>query len=42
MQQMQRIPGVAGVHLMAPLNSGVLPEIIREFRAGAASMLRAV
>ncbi|MFI4868723.1 MAG: methylenetetrahydrofolate reductase [Steroidobacterales bacterium] len=42
MQQMQRIAGVAGVHLMAPLNNSALPEVIREFRAGAASSLRAV
>src|SRR6202166_3211338 len=30
MQQMQQIPGVAGVHLMAPLNNAALPEVIRE------------
>ena len=33
MQQMQQIPGVAGVHLMAPLNEGALPKVIRQFRA---------
>jgi methylenetetrahydrofolate reductase (NADPH) len=32
MHQLQRIPGVAGVHLMAPLNEGGVPELIREFR----------
>ena len=42
MQQMQQIPGVAGVHLMAPLNSGALPQVISEFRAGASSTRRAV
>jgi methylenetetrahydrofolate reductase (NADPH) len=42
MQQMQQIPGVAGVHLMAPLNTGALPEVISEFRAGASSTRRAV
>jgi methylenetetrahydrofolate reductase (NADPH) len=41
MQQMQQIPGVAGVHLMAPLNSDVLPQVIGEFRA-ASSTRRAV
>jgi methylenetetrahydrofolate reductase (NADPH) len=42
MQQMQRIPGVAGVHLMAPLNAASLPLVISEFRALAASTRRAV
>jgi methylenetetrahydrofolate reductase (NADPH) len=42
MQQVQKIPGVAGVHLMAPLNTGALPEVISEFRAGALSTRRAV
>jgi methylenetetrahydrofolate reductase (NADPH) len=42
MQQMQRIPGVAGVHLMAPLNSASLPPVINEFRGLAASTRRAV
>jgi methylenetetrahydrofolate reductase (NADPH) len=41
MQQMQQIAGVAGVHLMAPLNTGVLPQVISEFRAGASSTRRA-
>jgi methylenetetrahydrofolate reductase (NADPH) len=41
MQQMQQIAGVAGVHLMAPLNTGALPQVIREFRAGASSTRRA-
>jgi methylenetetrahydrofolate reductase (NADPH) len=41
MQQMQQIPGVAGVHLMAPLNTGAVPQVISEFRAGAASTCRA-
>ncbi|HEY1725643.1 MAG TPA: methylenetetrahydrofolate reductase [Steroidobacteraceae bacterium] len=35
MQQLQQIPGVAGVHLMAPLNPGALPTVIREFRERA-------
>jgi methylenetetrahydrofolate reductase (NADPH) len=42
MQQMQQIPGVAGVHLMAPLNNAVLPEVIRDFRAAASGKSRAV
>lgn len=42
MQQMQLIPGVAGVHLMAPLNSGALPQVIGDFRTAAASTRRAV
>jgi len=41
MQQMQQIAGVAGVHLMAPLNTGALPQVISEFRAGASSTRRA-
>jgi hypothetical protein len=42
MQQMQQIPGVAGVHLMAPLNTGAVPQVIGEFRAVAASTRRVV
>jgi methylenetetrahydrofolate reductase (NADPH) len=42
MQQMQQIPGVAGVHLMAPLNNAVLPDVIRDFRAAASGKSRAV
>ncbi|HXL96856.1 MAG TPA: methylenetetrahydrofolate reductase [Steroidobacteraceae bacterium] len=42
MQQMQQIAGVAGVHLMAPLNTGAIPHVISEFRAGASSTRRAV
>jgi methylenetetrahydrofolate reductase (NADPH) len=42
MQQMQQIPGVAGVHLMAPLNSAAVPQAISEFRAAAASRRRAL
>jgi methylenetetrahydrofolate reductase (NADPH) len=41
MQQMQQIAGVAGVHLMAPLNTGALPQVISEFRAAASSTRRA-
>ena len=33
MQQLREVPGVAGVHLMAPLNEGALPEVIQEFLA---------
>jgi methylenetetrahydrofolate reductase (NADPH) len=33
MHEMQRIPGIAGVHLMAPLNEAALPAVIGEFRA---------
>jgi len=42
MQQLQQIEGVAGVHLMAPLNSDSLPAVINEFRAGASARRRAV
>ena len=42
MQQMQQIAGVAGVHLMAPLNTGAIPHVISEFRAGASSTRRAI
>jgi methylenetetrahydrofolate reductase (NADPH) len=33
MQEYQDIPGVAGVHLMAPLNEAAVPAAIAEFRA---------
>jgi methylenetetrahydrofolate reductase (NADPH) len=33
MQEYQQIPGVAGVHLMAPLNESAVPAVIAEFRA---------
>ena len=33
MQEYQTIPGVAGVHLMAPLNEAAVPAAITEFRA---------
>jgi methylenetetrahydrofolate reductase (NADPH) len=33
MQQLREVPGVAGVHLMAPLNEASLPSVIRDFRA---------
>jgi methylenetetrahydrofolate reductase (NADPH) len=33
MQQYRQIPGVAGVHLMAPLNESAVPEVIAQFRA---------
>jgi methylenetetrahydrofolate reductase (NADPH) len=42
MLQMQQIAGVAGVHLMAPLNTGAVPQVISEFRAVASSTRRAV
>jgi methylenetetrahydrofolate reductase (NADPH) len=42
MQQMQQRPGVAGVHLMAPLNTGAVPQVISEFRSGASTTRRAV
>jgi methylenetetrahydrofolate reductase (NADPH) len=42
MQQLQQVPGVAGVHLMAPLNSGALAQVIGDFRAAASSTRRAV
>jgi methylenetetrahydrofolate reductase (NADPH) len=42
MLQIQQIPGVAGVHLMAPLNTGAVPQVISEFRATASSTRRAV
>jgi methylenetetrahydrofolate reductase (NADPH) len=42
MLQMQQIAGVAGVHLMAPLNTGAVPQVISDFRASASSTRRAV
>lgn len=33
MQQLREVPGVAGVHLMAPLNESSLPLVISEFRS---------
>jgi len=33
MHEYREIPGVAGVHLMAPLNESVVPEVIAEFCA---------
>jgi methylenetetrahydrofolate reductase (NADPH) len=42
MQELQQIEGVAGVHLMAPLNTGSLPAVISEFRAAASATRRAV
>jgi methylenetetrahydrofolate reductase (NADPH) len=42
MQQLQQIPGVSGVHLMAPLNSAALPQVISEFRSSATSTRRAI
>ncbi len=41
MQQMQQIPGVAGVHLMAPLNHGALGAVVGEYRARAGDRRRA-
>lgn len=35
MQQLRQIPGVAGVHLMAPLNDATLPAVIKEYRESA-------
>ena len=35
MRELQRIPGVAGVHLMAPLNAASVPLVIEQFRSGA-------
>ncbi len=35
MQEYREIPGVAGVHLMAPLNESAVPEVIAEFRSPA-------
>jgi methylenetetrahydrofolate reductase (NADPH) len=33
MQELSDIPGVAGVHLMAPFHDSAVPEVIAEFRA---------
>jgi len=33
MHALRKIPGVAGVHIMAPLNEAAIPAVIREFRA---------
>ena len=32
MQQFAEIPGVAGVHIMAPLNEAAIPAVIGDFR----------
>jgi hypothetical protein len=32
MRALRSIHGVAGVHLMAPLNEAAIPAVIREFR----------
>jgi methylenetetrahydrofolate reductase (NADPH) len=42
MLQLQQIPGVAGVHLMAPLNDGAVGAVLGDFRAAASSSRRAV
>ena len=34
MREFREIPGVSGVHIMAPLNEAVVPEVIAEFRKG--------
>jgi methylenetetrahydrofolate reductase (NADPH) len=34
MQQLKQVRGVAGVHVMAPLNEAALPAVLEEFRAG--------
>ena len=34
MQQFAEMPGVAGVHLMAPLNDRAIAPVIEEFRGG--------
>ncbi len=41
MHELQRIPGVAGVHLMAPLGGGALSAVIGEYRARASGSRRA-
>ncbi|HEX4023483.1 MAG TPA: methylenetetrahydrofolate reductase [Steroidobacteraceae bacterium] len=40
MQQLRGVRGVAGVHLMAPLNEGALPAVIREFRSSGTSLMQ--
>jgi methylenetetrahydrofolate reductase (NADPH) len=35
MHELHGVRGVAGVHVMAPLNEAALPAVIQEFRAGA-------
>jgi methylenetetrahydrofolate reductase (NADPH) len=40
MHELRGIPGVAGIHLMAPLNEGALPLVIEEFRASSESRQR--
>jgi methylenetetrahydrofolate reductase (NADPH) len=32
MQELREIPGVSGVHIMAPLNESAVPEVLAEFR----------
>jgi methylenetetrahydrofolate reductase (NADPH) len=33
LRELERIPGVSGAHIMAPLNESAIPEVIRAFRA---------
>jgi methylenetetrahydrofolate reductase (NADPH) len=40
MQEYQQIPGVAGVHLMAPLNESAVPDVIAQFRAAPNALRR--
>jgi methylenetetrahydrofolate reductase (NADPH) len=37
MHEYRAVPGVAGVHLMAPLNESAVPGVVANFRAGAAA-----
>jgi methylenetetrahydrofolate reductase (NADPH) len=32
LRELATIPGVSGAHIMAPLNEGAIPEVIRAFR----------
>jgi methylenetetrahydrofolate reductase (NADPH) len=32
MHEFREIPGVSGVHIMAPLNEAAVPEVLAEFR----------
>jgi methylenetetrahydrofolate reductase (NADPH) len=35
LKEISEIPGVAGAHIMAPMNDDAVPEVIETFRKGA-------
>jgi methylenetetrahydrofolate reductase (NADPH) len=41
LHELATIPGVAGAHIMAPLNDAAIPQVIRTFRASSPAVARA-